>query len=264
MTPRTTKLIACLVVAIFLAALSKASATVLQVGNPYTPAGANYQIFALQGIDASSPLGKTGFSPQVDRNFEFQDSIGVAYDKGGGTLTNFGLGLYSNAQNQVQSTGLKVVYNNLVSASMVTITVEDFDISTKSTFFNAGKVEPLITLLGPGDTIFASAKPTDIFSALVPTTGIAKGDTWTINFGDLLNNLHLADGAISGFILSADALNGEVANSDPYFLVSVSNSCTPVPEPANYIVGIAGIAFAGLFQMRQLRSRRKSAVNTIQ
>ena len=264
MIPRISNLLSCLVVAVFVAVASKASATVLQVGNPYTlPGSTGFQIFALQGIDASSPLGKTGFNPQVNRNFEFPDSIGVSYEKNG-ALTNFGLGLYSNAQGQVQSTGLKIVYDNLVQASMVTVTLEDFDIQAgKATFFNPQKVEPSVVLLGPGGSIFASAKPTDIFSALVPVAGPLKGDTWNLNLGALLSNLHLSDGQISVFILSADALNGEQPNSDPYLLVSVTSNCTPVPEPANYAVGLAGIAFAGFFQMRQVRARRKVAVNNI-
>jgi hypothetical protein len=260
MTPPISKPIGlALALATLLSIASRASA-VMVVGNPYAPSpGDNFKIFALQGIDASSPQGKTGFSPQVNRDFEFPDSIGVSYDKGGGQLTNFGLGLYNNAQGQVQSTGLKIQYNGLVDASMVNITVEDFDIQAgKATFFNPQKVEPNILLLGPGNTVFASATPKDIFPALV-ATGTSKGDVWNINFGDLLNSLQVANGQISGFILSADMLNGERPNSDPYLLVSVGNGCM-VPEPANYAVGLAGILFGGLFQLRQLRARRKSAV----
>jgi hypothetical protein len=63
-----------LAIATLVASGSSAHA-VIQLGNPYTPAGANFQITAVQGIDASNPLGKTGFSPQVNHDFEFQGSI---------------------------------------------------------------------------------------------------------------------------------------------------------------------------------------------
>src|SRR6201989_3030283 len=114
--PRPLGLTVC--AAALLAVASSASAVVLQ-GNPYTPAGANFSIVGLQGIDASSPLGKTGFATQVNTDFEFTPSIGVSYDTGGGKLTDFGLGLYQNAAKATQSTGLRINYNGPVTASSV-------------------------------------------------------------------------------------------------------------------------------------------------
>jgi hypothetical protein len=245
--------------ALFVAS-SSANAVLLQ-GNPFIPVGANFQIFALQGIDSSTPTGKTGFSPQVNRDFEFAGATGVSYDRGNGQLTDFGLGLYLNSQQQVQSTGLNIRYNGLVNASSVNVTVEDFDIKVGAAFFNPLKVEPGILILGPNNTVIASASPTDIFPNLVPNTtaGKAKGDVWDINLGQLLSTLKMSDTAISGFILYADATAGERPNSDPYLLVSAGNGIVVVPEFGNYIAGLAAIAFAGLFHARQLQLRRNAA-----
>ena len=236
---------------------SSANAVLLQ-GNPFIPAGADFQIFALQGIDSSTPTGKTGFSPQVNRDFEFAGATGVSYDRGNGQLTDFGLGLYFKAQQQVQSTGLNIQFNGLVNASSVNITVEDFDIKLGATFFNPQKVEPGILILGPNKTVIASASPTDIFGNLTPHSG-KTSDVWDINLGQLLTTLKMSDTAISGYILYADATAGERPNSDPYLLVSAGNGIVVVPEFGNYIAGLAAIAFAGLFHVRQLQLRRKAS-----
>ena len=239
---------------------STASAVVVH-GPTYTPPGADFQIVGLQGIDSSTPLGKSGFQTQVNTDFEFTPSIGVSYDTGGGTLKDFGLGLYTNSASQVQSTGLRINYNTLVDAASVTITVEDFDIKTGATGFNlSAKVAPTITLLGANNSIVASFSQADIFPALKPNTSNPKSsDVWDISFADLLSSMHLADSQITGFILGADMASGEKPNSDPYLLLSVGNGIM-VPEPANYAVGIAAIVFAGLFHLRQLQVRRKAKI----
>ena len=241
--------------------LSSTANAVMVQGNPYVPPGANFQIFALQGIDSSNPTGQSGFSPQVNTDFEFTPSIGVSYDQGGGSLKDFGLGLYSNASNQIQSTGLNVQYHQAVDAASVTITVEDFDISSKSTFFNPNKVEPTILLLGPNNTVVAHASPKDIFPNLTQntTSGSKSTDIWNLNFGQLLNSLHLQDTSITGFVLSADMANGEIPSSDPYLLVAIGSGIPAVPEVTNYLAGVVAIAFAGLFHLRQFQLRRKTA-----
>lgn len=256
---------ALLLCAVSLLSVSTASAVVLQ-GNPYVPTGANFQIFGLQGIDAAHPLGQSGFQTQVNTDFEFTPSIGVSYDTGGGHLTNFGLGLYQDSAHNTFSTGLRTVYNSLVDAASVTITVEDFDIKLADGGFNfARKVAPAITLLGTNNSIFATFTPQQIFAAMVeqPLAGGKKGesDIWNINFGDLLRNMNLSSGQITGFLLSADMANGETPNSDPYLLLSVGSGIM-VPEPANYAVGFAAIAFAGLFHFRQVRVRAKVSVKS--
>ena len=234
-----------------------ARATFLR-GQPFTPAGANFSMSAVQGIDASHPNGQSSFHPQVNGDFEFKDSIGVSYDDGTGNLKDFGLGLYQDSSKNTFSTGLMINYNALVKASSVTITIEDFDINAGASGFNNQKVEPSITLFGPGGSIFASLTPAQLFPYLVANTtaGQAKGDVWDLNFGAVLSGLKLADGPISGFLLYADQLNGEKANSDPYLLVSVGSGIPQVPEPANYLAGVAAILMLGFSHLTILRRKR--------
>jgi hypothetical protein len=234
-----------------------AHATFLR-GQPFTPTGADFTMSAVQGINASSPTGNSSLHPQVNGDFEFKNSIGVSYDDGTGKLKDFGIGLYQDSAHNTQSTGLRITYNNLVLASSVTITIEDFDINTGDTFFKTGKVEPSITLFGPGGTVFASLTPADVFKSMVPnTTPGAKTDVWDLNFGAVLKSMNLADGPISGFLLFADAKNGEQNNSDPYLLVAVGNGIPQVPEPANYLAAIAAFLMLGVSHMTVLR--RKTA-----
>lgn len=68
--------------------------------------------------------------------------------------------------------------------------------------------------------------------------------------------MHLADGPITGFLLYADALNGEQNNSDPYLLVAVGSGIPQVPEPANYLAGIAAFLMLGVSHMTVLRRKR--------
>ena len=231
-------------------------------GQPFTPTGADFSIFAAQGIDSSNPNGQSGFSPQVNGDFEFKDSIGVSYDQGGGKLKDFGIGLYQDASKNVVSTGLSVQYNQLVSAASVTITIEDFDIGSNDKFFKTGKVEPIITLFGPGGSVFASLSPTAIFNAMTPNTSNSNSkstDVWDLNFGKVLSSMNLADGPISGFLLYADSKNGEQSNSDPYLLVSVGSSIPFVPEASTYLVGAFAILVLAISNLTILR-RKKTTV----
>jgi hypothetical protein len=220
-------------------------AAVVRVGNPADPRlGATFDIFALQGLNDS---GVDSLAFAVNRNFEFDNSIGVTIDLGGGKLKDFGIGLYQDAAKATHSTGLEVIYDNPIFAESATATVEDFDISSKDSFFKSTKVEPRIAFL-LGNSIIDIATPADIFPNLVATAagpGGAKDDTWNINFAGLAGKLGLTGQPISGFILFADQAAGEVANSDPYLLVSVGPG-TQVPEPATIalIIGTAGVGAA--------------------
>jgi hypothetical protein len=259
---KLTIFIPCVAVALFFSSAASSSAVTL-LGSPFRPAGASFQISAAQGINSSHPTGDNSFSPQVNQDFEFPGSTGVSYQQGG-KLTDFGLGLYNDASNNIVSTGLRINYDQLVSASSVTITLEDFDIQAgHDTFFNPNKVEPIITLFGPGGSIFATFNPKDIFPNMTSNTTASgkKGasDVWDISFAGLLNTLHIADGPISGFLLSADMAAGEKPNSDPYLLVAVGNGIPTIPEASNYLAGVAAILFAGLFHLRQFRLRQKAA-----
>ena len=241
-------------------AWSNAHATFLR-GQPYTPTGANFSMTAVQGIDASNPNGVSSFHPQVNGDFEFKNSIGVSYDDGTGKLKDFGLGLYQDSAHNTQSTGLMINYDQLVKASSITITIEDFDIQAgHDTFFKTGKVEPSITLFGPGGAVFANLDPTAIFNNMTVNTSTGNNtDVWDLNFGKVLSSMHLADGPITGFLLYADALNGEQNNSDPYLLVAIGNGIPQVPEPSNYVAAIAAIVILGVSQMTVLRRKRVMA-----
>lgn len=251
----------CLAIAIGLAIASQnANATFLR-GQPYTPAGANFSMSAVQGIDPSHQTGTSGFHPQVNGDFEFKNSIGVSWDDGTGKLKDFGLGLYQDNAHNTFSTGLNITYNTLVQASSITITVEDFDIQAgHDTAFKPNKVEPGILIFGPGGSIFANLTPAQIFPYLKlnNNAGGAKDDTWDINFGDVLSGLKIADGPVSGFLLYADMLNGEQASSDPYLLVAIGNG-TPVPEPGTWMAIIAVALMLGGSHLTVLRRNRATA-----
>jgi len=241
---------------VFILASSSANAGVDRLGTPFTPAGANFSIVALQGIDGN-PIGGTG-SPQVNLNFEFPAVLGATIDQGGGKLKDFGIGLYADSAKKTQSTGLEILYNQPIFASSATARVLDFDIQAgKDTLFKDKKVSPSIALLGPGNTILATALPADIFPNLVPVSGAAKEDTWDINFAGLLNTLHLADTPINGFILFADQTGKEQPSSDPYLLVSVGNG-TVVPEPSTYLLVTVAGALALLFHSQRRLLKRKA------
>src|SRR5690348_12166852 len=198
---KTIQRTACIALALGLGTLAQNVHATFLRGQPYTPPGADFTMTAVQGIDAAHPNGNSSFNPQINGDFEFKDSIGVTYDQGGGHTKDFGLGLYQDAAHNTVSTGIRVNYNELVSASSITITIEDFDIQAgHDTFFKTGKVEPSITLFGPGGTVFANLTPTAIFNNMtVNTTPGNPTDVWDLNFGKVLASMHIADGPISGF-----------------------------------------------------------------
>lgn len=234
---------------------SSAHAGVTRLGNPFTPTGANFTVTAVQGVDENNLTGQGG-NPQVNQDFEIAGTTGVTYDNSG-KLTDFGLGLYQDSSKSTESTGIRVDYNQAVTAGSVHVTLADFDIKSGDTFFNVNKVEPTLLLLS-GNNIVAVAKPSDIFSAmtLVTTGAVDKGDTWDLSFAKVLQNLNLnSNTQINGFILAADRTAGEKANSDPYLLVNIGNGIPEVPEPSSYIAGAFAIAVA-VFGHRHMRRKQ--------
>jgi hypothetical protein len=194
-------------------------------GHTYVPPGANYTIFGLQGIDTSHMFGDGSTTAQVNSGFESSEGLGVTYDPGNGKLTDFGIGLYQSTQMQTKSTGLQIQLATPTDANHLTITVEDFDLQMGATFFNPGKVEMSLLILGAGGTVYANAQPTNIFPDLVwssSNTGGKKASTdmWDLNLGKLLQSMHLADTNVTGYVLYADAQHGEKVPSDPYFFVN--------------------------------------------
>lgn len=244
-----------LVAGLLVIAGSGANASVTLLGNPYTPPGADYSIYAIQGLNLNTGTGSGG-SPQVNLGFEFDDGLGVSYTDSSNHLHNFGVGLYNG--NQPLTTALHIQYNSLVSPDGITVRLEDFDINANATFFNPGKVEPGVLILGANNTILANALPTDVWAALSNVPGGQHGDVWDLSLGALAANLNL-QGPISGFILYADRTAGERANSDPYFLISAGNGIPVIPEPATYFAGIAAMLFAAVFHFSQARKRKNAA-----
>jgi hypothetical protein len=247
-------------VAVTLLAVSSANA-VIEHGNPYTPPGAGFSIFAEQNVNLSTGNGQGG-TPQVNENFEDTAGLGVQYTNSSNMQVDFGIGLYDTTP---PTTGLKIVYNQGVLASSITARLSDFDLMQNSTTFNyAQKVAPGILLLGPSGNVIANALPQDIHlgtssSAFTWVTGFMT-DTWDLSFHQLLINLGMADTAISGFVLYADHTNGETANSDPYFLRSATNGITTVPESGAYLPVIAALVFGLMFYIHALCEGKKAPV----
>ena len=242
-----------------LVAASSANATV-NLGNPYTPTGASYTITAKSGINSTNGSGGTSNGAQVNSDFEFQGTLGVAYTTSAGKLTEFGIGIYKDGT--TFSTGLDVQLHQPSMASNVSITMADFDLKSTATFFNPGKVESSILVYGANNTVLYSANPTAVFGAMTPSTGQTTEDYWDLNFGTLLANGGLpSNTTISGFLLYADSANGEKVPSDPYFLVAVNGGIPVVPEPSTYLGGAAVIAFLiGMHARAVLKKKNTSLV----
>lgn len=250
---------------------STARATVL-LGNPYTPTGATYTVSAVQGINSTNGSGGTKAGAQVNRDFEFQGTLGVSYTdpnggggkKGGaGGLTDFGIGIYSSG-GLTLSTGLEVQLNSPSAASSVTVTLADFDIHAGDAFFNPRKVESSVLVYGADHTsVLFSASPADVFKALVNTSGPnGSEDYWNLNFGTLLSNAGQSSSTpIGGFLLYADSNNGEKVPSDPYFITSINGGVpiTPVPEPSTYVGGITLVALLIGTHAKAVLKRKKLA-----
>jgi len=217
------------------------------VGAYYRPAGDDFTITALQGIDASNLSGNSAL---VNLDFEMNPSIGVTYDQGG-KLKDFGIGLYQTGHNgSVESTGLSVNYDTLVKASSANLTVEDFDISSLTSEFKPGKVEPLISVYGPGNHLIGTATSSEVLESMTAAGGKNK-DVWNINIGTLLSNMHAKGTDVSRVVLFADAANGEKSNSDTFLLVAASKG-QPVPEPAS----LCALAFGAAVLVRRRRAKK--------
>lgn len=216
-----------------------ANAAVL-LGNPYRPTGAGYTITAVQNVNGADGTGGTNSGAQVNRDFEFNGTLGVAYTDSKNKVTQFGIGLYQNGTATL-STGLNVKLDAISSASSVSVTLADFDITTSATFFNLGKVASSVLVYGANNSVLFSADPTAVFKAMTPVTG--QNDYWNLNFGTLLANAgQSSNSLISGFLLYADSTRGEKANSDPYFITSINGGIPMIPEPRTYVGGAVLVA----------------------
>src|SRR4029077_11359418 len=112
--------------ALLAVAISSANATT-ELGQPYRPTGANFQIYAEQNVSLTTGQGQSG-TPQVNLGFEANNGIGVQYDDSGGKSHDFGIGIFSSSGGP-DNTGLKVLYDNQNTlASGLTVRLEDFDL----------------------------------------------------------------------------------------------------------------------------------------
>jgi hypothetical protein len=229
-------LLPALVAAVSALVTVNANATV-ELGNPYTPAGADYTITAKQGVNSTNGSGGTSTGAQVNQDFEFKGTLGVSYSPtNNGKFTDFGVGIYNNGG--TFSSGLNITYHQPAVASTASVTLADFDIQSNATFFNPQKVEASVLVYSGANTF--SFNPTQVFAALQNTTGPnGNEDYWNLNFGTLLSNSGQSSNTpITGFLLYADSTNGEKVGSDPYFITSIGGF-TPVPEPSTYVGGLA-------------------------
>jgi len=204
-------------------------AGVVEEGNPYTPAGANYAIYAIQNVDPTSTnaSGATQTGANVNLNFEHNGSTGVTYTGSNGKTTDFGIGLYS----PTQSTGLDINYGTPVTAVSVALSIIDIDLNNTNTGFAANKVAPaLLVETTIGNYYFS---PTQILSNSTFTTPL--DGTLSIDFSHAawgLTGTNITDVVLYGYQDSSNTYNSP---SDPYELFAVSNGVN-TPEPSTYAI----------------------------
>ena len=239
------------VAAMLLALTSLGFAAPIELTQPFTPAGQNYSITALQNLTPLTLDGGTPVGANTNVNFEFQGGFGVRYLNSSGKLTDFGIGLYDSSSAkgiQAASTGLNIAFDHLVCSNGLSATLGDFDLSDLSTDFKTGKVAPTISIYGNGGLLLGNFSASEIIadnamSLLSSNDPIAKTDLWKLNLDALIG----PNVQVSGFTLAADTHNGSgslmAVKSDPYFLVSVSAcECAPIPEPGSaFLILSAGL-----------------------
>lgn len=235
------------------------SASTIELGQPYVPAGQNYSITALQNLTPVTLAGGTSAGANPNLNFEFQGGIGVRYKGFDGKLHDFGIGLYdaSSAKGiQTASTGLNISFDQLVSSNGLSATLGDFDLTSLSSAFKTDKVAPTIAIYGVGGSLLGDFTAADILAdnamtLLSSNDPLYKVDTWKLSLDALVGS----NAQISGFTLAADAYNGngaaERVASDPYFLISVCGAVVPEPGSA-FLILSAGL---GALIITRRRSR---------
>lgn len=218
------RLPAALVAGLLLFAPCRLPAGEMNLGSPFTPAGANFSLTALQGgtPDASTITGSSTAGAQVSIGGELQTlgqppqptGFGVSVLGPNGQL-NFnqqeGLGLYQpSGGNSVAADGLLITYTGPVTASSVTLTLADFDLNVHNitagttaaqglmannqpVSFLHDKVSPQILIQTAGGTVINVDPISNASSLILKSMEFAStqtnADTWTINIGTLLNGL---------------------------------------------------------------------------
>lgn len=227
------------------------AATTIELSEPFKPAGENYTITALQNLTPLTLDGATALGANPNINLEFQGGFGVRYTNTYGGLTDFGIGLYDASCApgiQVASTGLNIVFDQLVSSHGLSATLGDFDIANLSTDFSTGNVAPTVSIYGTGGLLLGNFSASDIIadnalSLLSSSDPITNTDLWKLNLDALIGPNVL----VSGFTLGADLRNGGGnlmdVSGNAYYLVSVTGcECASVPEPGSaFLILSAGL-----------------------
>jgi hypothetical protein len=248
--------------AMLLAFSSLGFASTIELNQPFSPAGQNYSITALQNLTPLTLDGGTAAGANPNVNLEFQGGFGVRYQNAYGQLTDFGIGLYDASSAlgiQTASTGLNIAFDQLVSGHGLSATLGSFNLNEFSTDFNTGNVAPTVSIYGNGGLLLGNFSAADIIadnalSLLTSNDPITNTDLWKLNLEALVGSSVV----VSGFTLAADIHNGGgslmAVSSVPYYLVSVSGcECASVPEPGSaFLILSAGL---GALIITRRRSR---------
>lgn len=260
---------ASLAIILLLAFTAQSQAVTALVPNPYPyyrplglAPGHTYGIAAQYAIDPSKTPDPaqgalfTGAHPNVDN--AFPNGIGVYSPPTG----DFGIGLYE-LNSTSRSTGLFIQFDQLVTSSGLSAYLGHFGTNSLINGFDVGKVAPSISIYGAGGSLLGNFNAQTILAghALTLVTSsdpsdpsynsIFKVDTWKLDLDALVG----PSVQIKGFVLSADAKNGqgrdEIKSSDPYYLLAV-NGCQPVPEPGSVFLILTSALGAMIIRRRRL------------
>lgn len=248
--------------AVLFAFTSLGFASTIELNQPFTPAGQNYSITALQNLTPLTLDGGTALGANTNVNYEFQGGFGVRYTNALDQLTDFGIGLYDASYApgiQAASTGLNITFNQLVSSHGLSATLGHFGLNEFSTDADPSRVAPTVSIYGIGGLLLGNFSTADIIadnamSLLTSNDPIAMTDLWKLSLDALIG----PNVQVSSFTLGADTHNGSgslmTVNSDPYYLVSVSGcECAAVPEPGSaFLILSAGL---GCLIITRRRSR---------
>ncbi|MEZ5386016.1 MAG: PEP-CTERM sorting domain-containing protein [Prosthecobacter sp.] len=194
-------------------------------------------------------------------------NVGNAFPSGIGVYSpdtgHFGIGLYDNA-GATRSTGLFINFDHLVSSKGLSVSVGNFGLDSLASGFDAGRVAPVISIYGVGNTLLGSFDAKDIIDNNIMTLltsgdplsskydPVFKVDTWKLDIEALVG----ANRGVRALALGADLDNGKGAaigpSSAPYYLISVQG-CTPapIPEPGSAFLILS--AALGLMVIRRHR-----------
>lgn len=172
-------------------------------------------------------------------------NVGNAFPGGIGVFSpdtgHFGIGLYDSGAG-TRSTGLFIKFDRLVSSTGLGLAVGNFGLDSLTSGFDAGRVAPILSVYGVGDTLLGTFDAQDIINSNAMTLltsgnplnplydSVFKVDTWNLSIEALVGS----DAAVRALALGAGLDNGKGAatgpSSDPYYLISV-HGCTPTPIP---------------------------------